>query len=145
MGIPCHSSCRSPKLTLLCADSEISNESDYDVEAETFGDRLFALRDIIPPSTRGWFYHKYQFGSHVIGSTTSFLGRAAWVISVSVLLVGIPFSLSWAEEQNFLAMEQEQRMREMGSELLTAGAGGEHEDTASQVSAALGAPARPAL
>ncbi|EPE09007.1 mitochondrial import receptor subunit tom-22 [Ophiostoma piceae UAMH 11346] len=128
-------------------DSEISNDSDYNATAETFGDRLFALRDIIPPTTRGWFYNNYQLGSHVIGSTTSFLGRAAWTISVSVLLVGIPFALSWAEEQNILAMEQEQRMREMGSELLTAGAGagGEHEDTASQVNAALGAPARPAL
>lgn len=81
-------------------------------------------------------------------TTLTFLGRAAWTISVSALLIGVPFALSWAEEQNILAMEQEQRMREMGSELLTAGSGEGQEgaDTASQVGAALGGSgARPAL
>ncbi len=81
-------------------------------------------------------------------TTLSFLGRAAWTISVSALLIGIPFALSWAEEQNFIAIEQEQRMREMGGELLTAGAGERTEggDTAAQVGAALGGTsARPAL
>lgn len=129
-------------------DSEISTDSDYDPSRETFGERLYALRDIIPPTTRGWFYSKFQFGDRVVRTTLTFLGRAAWTISVSALLVGVPFALSWAEEQNILAMEQEQRMREMGSELLTAGSGEGPEggDTASQVGAALGGPgARPAL
>ncbi|EFX03100.1 mitochondrial import receptor subunit tom22 [Grosmannia clavigera kw1407] len=128
-------------------DSEISTDSDFDPSRETFADRLFALRDIVPPTARGWFYGKYQFGNHIVRTSISFLGRAAWTISVSALLVGIPFALSWAEEQNIVAMEQEQRMREMGSELLTAGAGEKREgDTATQVGAALGGTgARPAL
>ncbi|OAA64165.1 mitochondrial import receptor subunit tom22 [Niveomyces insectorum RCEF 264] len=130
-------------------DSEISTDSDYDPSRESLAERLYALRDIIPPTTRGWFYSNYQLGNRVVRTSLTFLGRAAWTISVSALLVGIPFALSWAEEQNILAMEQEQRMREMGSELLTAGSGEKREgggDTAEQVSAALGgAGARPAL
>lgn len=128
-------------------DSEISTDSDFDPSRESLAERLYALKDIIPPTTRGWFYGKYQFGNRVIRTSLVFLGRAAWTISVSALLVGIPFALSWAEEQNIIAMEQEQRMREMGSELLTAGTGEKREgDTAAQVGAALGGTgARPAL
>lgn len=131
------------------ADSEISTDSDYDPSRETLGERLYAMRDIIPPTTRGWFHSKFLFGDRVVRTTLTFLGRAAWTISVSALLVGVPFALSWAEEQNVLAMEQEQRMREMGSELLTAGSneGSEGGNTAAQVGAALGGNgnARPAL
>lgn len=76
-----------------------------------------------------------------------FLGRSTWTLAVSAMLIGVPFALSFAEEQNIIAMEQEARMREAGSELLTAGE--KHDaDTAAQVGAALGggaATARPAL
>jgi import receptor subunit TOM22 len=103
---------------------------------------------MIPPSTRGWFWHKYQATSRILKTTLLFCGRAAWTISVSALLVGIPYALAVADEQTHLAMEQEQRMREMGGEILTGGiTEGEKEgSTAERVGAALGrAEARPAL
>lgn len=56
-------------------------------------------------------------------TTLSFAGRAAWTVSVSALLVGVPFALAFGEDQNFAAMEQEQRMRELGGEVLGGGAG----------------------
>lgn len=127
-------------------DSEISNDSDFDPSNETLADRLYALKDIVPPSTRAWCLRKYQGASQAVTTTAVFTGRALWAVSVSALLVGIPFALSWAEEQNIVAMEQEQRMREMGGEVLTAGGG--EGDTASQVSAAIGREgggAKPAL
>jgi import receptor subunit TOM22 len=75
----------------------------------------------------------------------AFTGRAAWTVSVSALLVGIPYALAVAEEQQNLAIEQEQRMREMGGDVLTGGQS--DESTAERVGAALGgrAEARPAL
>ncbi len=96
---------------------------------------------MVPPTARGWLHSRYQTTRRAVGGSVAFLGRAAWTMSVSALLVGIPFALCWAEEQNLTAMEQEQRMREMGGELLT---GGEPRrdgagDTAAQVGAALGA------
>jgi len=141
-----------PRATLLTSyalclpESEISTDSDFDPSSETLADRFYALRDIVPPTTRGWLHGRYQLGSRLVRTGFTFLGRSAWAISVSALLVGIPFALCWAEEQNMIAMEQEQRMREMGGELLTAGGDKGEGATASQVSAALaGATAKPAL
>jgi mitochondrial import receptor subunit TOM22 len=91
---------------------------------------------MVPATARGWFASKYASGSRFLRTGLAFLGKAAWAVSVSALLVGIPFALSWAEEQTMIAMEAEQQMRQAGGELLTAG--GEDESTASQVGAALG-------
>ena len=45
-----------------------------------------------------------------------------WVISTSALLLGVPFALALVEEQQYVEMEKEQKVREMGNELLTPGA-----------------------
>ncbi|KAK3904253.1 mitochondrial import receptor subunit Tom22-domain-containing protein [Staphylotrichum tortipilum] len=75
-----------------------------------------------------------------VGAALSFAGRAAWAVSVTALLVGVPFALAYGEDQNFAAMEQEQRMRELGGEVLTAGAGGEGGKgmTSEEIGAAIG-------
>ncbi|KAK4241905.1 mitochondrial import receptor subunit Tom22-domain-containing protein [Achaetomium macrosporum] len=134
-------------------DSEISVDSNYDPTDETLADRLAALRDMVPATARGWMYHKYERTTSAVKSALSFAGRAAWTISVSALLVGVPFALAYGEDQNFAAMEQEQRMRELGGEVLTAGEGGHKAGgaggmTAEEIGAALGggrAEARAAL
>ncbi|PSS00925.1 mitochondrial outer membrane translocase complex, subunit Tom22 [Coniella lustricola] len=129
-------------------DSEISNDSDYDPTAESFADRLSALKDIIPPTTRSWFHGKYSTVSRIVTGVVFFAGRSMWSISVSALLLGVPFALCWAEEQQMIAMEQEMRQREQGQDLLTAG-GPESGSTADFVGDALGkeggVQARPAL
>ncbi|ROW14945.1 hypothetical protein VPNG_03365 [Cytospora leucostoma] len=102
-------------------DSEISNDSDYDPTQESFAERLSALRDIVPPTTRSWFWNKWLTTSRVVKGVVFFAGRSVWSISVSALLIGVPFALCWAEEQQVIAMEQEVRMREMGADVLTAG------------------------
>lgn len=102
-------------------DSEISTESDfdYDVSGETLSERIYALRDIIPPTTRGWIHGKWMGATNILRTTAAFLGATAWHVSVTAILFGVPFSVLWAEEQGMIAMEQEQRMRDQGSELLT--------------------------
>lgn len=80
-----------------------------------------------------------------------FAGRATWSLSVSALLLGVPFALCWAEEQQMIAMEQEMRQREQGQDLLTAGVapGGGEGSTADMLNVALesggAAQAKPAL
>lgn len=59
-----------------------------------------------------------------------------WSISVSALLIGVPFALCWAEEQQMIAMEQEMRQREQGQDLLTAG--GSESDALDALGQALG-------
>ncbi|KAI1187090.1 mitochondrial outer membrane translocase complex, subunit Tom22 [Nemania serpens] len=102
-------------------DSEISDESEYDPRDETLGERLFALRDIIPPQTRGYIAHTVSTAGNAVKSVLSFGGKTFWVLSSSVLLLGIPYALAWTDEQNAIDMENEMKMREMGGDLLTAG------------------------
>jgi import receptor subunit TOM22 len=82
----------------------------------------------------------------MVKSTLFFAGRATWAISVSALLVGVPFALAYGEDQNMMAMEQEERMRQMGGELLTSGGvGGEEASTVDRVGQQLASGAKPAL
>ncbi|KAI1808624.1 Tom22-domain-containing protein [Daldinia bambusicola] len=128
-------------------DSEISTESDYDPSSETLADRLYALRDIIPPHTRTSIANKVNATTSAVSSFFSFGGKSLWVISTSALILGVPWALAWAEEQQVMEMEKEMKMREMGGEILTAGAGagGPNSSTAQQVGAALDRETKPAL
>ncbi|PKS13328.1 hypothetical protein jhhlp_000099 [Lomentospora prolificans] len=124
-------------------DSEISTDSEFDPEEESLADRLYALRDIVPPTTRGWIASKVN---SVVGLGTSslwFTGKALWAISSTALLLGVPFAICVTEEQQVMAMEQEYKMREVGSEVLTAG--GEQPTTADRVGAAIGSEGKIAL
>lgn len=132
-------------------DSEISTESNYDPTDESLAERLYALRDIVPATTRGWVWDKVTGTTSLIKSGLFLAGRMTWAVSVSALLVGVPFALAFSEDQQIMAMEQEERMRQLGGEMLTTAGtkeGGEG-NTAERVGAALGTTAgsgaKPAL
>lgn len=125
-------------------ESEISNESDYDPSNETLAERLYALKDIIPPQTRTSISNKFNAATGAISSVLSFGGKTLWVLSTSALILGVPWALAWAEEQQVIEMEKEMKMREMGGEILTSG-GQSGSATAQQVNAALGKEAQPSL
>lgn len=90
-------------------------------------------------------HQQYETTSSAVKTALSFAGRAAWTVSVSALLVGVPFALAFGEDQNFAAMEQEQRMRELGGEVLGGGGGVEGVAkagmTPEEIGAALGGAA----
>lgn len=66
------------------------------------------------------------------------------MVTTSALFFGVPFALSFAEDQQLTAMEQEYNMRQQGGELLTAGQ--EEGTTADRVGQALeGGQAKAAL
>ncbi|KAK8022591.1 import receptor subunit tom-22 [Apiospora rasikravindrae] len=127
-------------------DSEISNDSDYDPIDESFAERLYALRDIVPPHTRSSIANTVTATTDAVKSVLSFSGKTMWVLASSALVLGVPWALAWAEEQQVMEMEKEMKMREMGGEILTAGAPGQGGSaTAEQVGAALGRDVKPAL
>lgn len=39
------------------------------------------------------------------------------MITTSALILGVPWALAWAEEQQVMEMEKEMKMREMGGEV----------------------------
>ncbi|KAL2753008.1 hypothetical protein ACRALDRAFT_1072770 [Sodiomyces alcalophilus JCM 7366] len=128
-------------------DSEISEDSDYDPNEETFAERLYALKDMIPPTTRSWIGARINTGTRAVQNTWYYSSRTVWVVCTAALMIGVPLATCWAEDQQIEGMEREYRMREMGSELLTAGEQGQKEgQTVDMLSKSLGkAEASPSL
>ena len=102
---------------LTCAsDSEISTDDEDDIpDEETFADRLLALRDIIPPTTRSYISNTVDTTTEWVKSGLSFSGKTLWIVSTSALLLGVPWALAFSEEQQVIEMENEMKMREQGT------------------------------
>ena len=104
-----HASSRTgSSASLSSVESELGDESLYD--------RLSALKDIVPPSTR------YSISSKV-SSTTSFfkkggkiLGNIVWIVTTSALLVGLPLALSLEDEAKIVAQEKEMLAQQQGAQ-----------------------------
>ncbi|KAJ5677039.1 Mitochondrial import receptor subunit tom22 [Penicillium maclennaniae] len=86
-------------------ESEISNEDEEIVEEESLYERVSALKDMLPLPRAG----------------LSFSGRALWIISTSAFLIGVPWALAYAEEEQYIQMEREQGMIKGANEMLTPG------------------------
>ncbi|EED14908.1 mitochondrial import receptor subunit tom22 [Talaromyces stipitatus ATCC 10500] len=102
-------------------ESEISVDSTYDLTNETLYDRLIALKDIIPPQSRRRIISTVNSITDATKSTFSFSGKALWVISTSAFLLGVPWALAFAEEEQYVQMEREQGMMRGANEMLTPG------------------------
>ena len=81
---------------------------------ESFIDRLSALKDVIPPAqrrklglvtsaTKEWGWWGMQMA-----------GKSLWVLSASVLLLGVPWALSSTEDQQ-IAMEEKLQMQQQSA------------------------------
>jgi mitochondrial import receptor subunit TOM22 len=80
---------------------------------------------MIPPTTRRRIVSTFSTASSYVRSGFWFGGKAAWVVSTSALLFGIPFALCIVDEQANVEREQEEQARRMGQELLAPGASGQ--------------------
>lgn len=101
-------------------DSEVSSDDeDYVPVEESFTDRLYALRDIIPATTRNAITSKISTTTAWVHSGLLFAGNTLWVVSTTALLFGVPWALAYGDEQMQQEMENEQKMREMGGEMLS--------------------------
>jgi mitochondrial import receptor subunit TOM22 len=100
--------------SLSSVDSDISND-------ESIFDRIAALVDIVPPTTR----HKI---SSQVASTGSFLkttgkvvGNIVWIVTTSALLVGLPLAVSLEDEAKVVAQEKEAQEQQAGQQMLSSG------------------------
>ncbi|KAK2740664.1 hypothetical protein FQN57_006034 [Myotisia sp. PD_48] len=103
-------------------ESEISTDSFDGVEEETLYERLAALQDMIPPQSRHRVSSTFSSLLSFAKSTVAFGGKSLWVLSTSAFLIGVPWALALAEEQQFVQMEREQGMIKGANEILTPGA-----------------------
>ncbi|KAF2838450.1 mitochondrial import translocase, subunit Tom22, partial [Patellaria atrata CBS 101060] len=101
-------------------------DSDSDIESavsdppeETLSERLAALQDIIPPSQRRFLTSTYSSASGWLKSGVLTTGKALWVLSTSALLLGVPWALAYAEEQQMVEMEREMKLQQSANDVLT--------------------------
>ncbi|KAK6004439.1 hypothetical protein QM012_008301 [Aureobasidium pullulans] len=100
-------------------ESEASDDEEEYLPDESFADRLAALKDIVPPTYRKTLSNTFSTTSSWVQTTLSYGGKTLWVVSTSVLLLGVPWALAFAEEQQMAEMEREMKMQQSANELLT--------------------------
>lgn len=98
------------------AESEISLAPD-----ESLYERLSALQDIVPASTRRKITSTVSTTSSWLKSGLLLGGKTLWVVSTSALLLGVPWALAYSEEQQMVEMEREMKMQQSASEILAPG------------------------
>jgi import receptor subunit TOM22 len=108
-----YASSSSSRTSSSASLSSVSSELSAD---ETFFDRLAALVDIVPPTTRHTI-------SSRISKTASFLkrggklaGNVVWIITTSALLVGLPLALSLEDEAKIVSQEKEILAQQQGAQ-----------------------------
>lgn len=108
-------------LERLTLESEISTDSFDDNLNETLYERICALQDIIPAQSRHKIGNAFSSLSSFAKSTVSFGGSALWIVSTSAFLLGVPWALALAEEQQYVQMEREQGMIKGANEVRLCG------------------------
>ncbi|OAV96875.1 hypothetical protein PTTG_07481 [Puccinia triticina 1-1 BBBD Race 1] len=93
----------------------------YRAEDETIADRIYALRDIIRPTTRESICQRWNSIWDKSTSTGRTLGNVAWVITTSIILVGLPMALSIEAESMLVSHEKEMERQRQGQNTLTTG------------------------
>ncbi|KAJ3308182.1 mitochondrial import receptor protein [Blyttiomyces sp. JEL0837] len=104
-------------------DEDDLDDEDDDLANESFAERLAALADVIPPTTR---YAAYKAVTNTISTATGFAkvaGKGIWIIATGALLVMLPVALEVERETFAIQQEHQQRLRENQAQVL-AGAGG---------------------
>lgn len=65
---------------------------------------------MVPPSARRTVSSTVSSITDLTKASFSFSGKALWIISTSAFLLGVPFALAYAEEEQYIQMEREQGM-----------------------------------
>jgi import receptor subunit TOM22 len=93
------------------AESDLESESSF-IADETLYERITALKDIVPASTRRSLSSKYEAITSWTKSGLLFGGKTLWVVSTSALLLGVPWALAYSEEQMIVEQERAEMMNQ---------------------------------
>ena len=98
------------------SDSLSSVASEASVPDESFYDRLSALVDIVPPTTRQSIAGSISKTTTFIKKTGKVVGNVVWIVTTSALLVGLPLALSLEDEAKIVQQEQEMLAQQQGAQ-----------------------------
>ena len=96
-----------------------SIESDSPVD-ESLLDRIAALKDIVPPTTRHSLASRVSKTASFFKRTTKFTGNVIWVVTTSALLIGLPLALILEDEAKVVAQENEMLAQQQGAQQVCA-------------------------
>lgn len=113
-----------PSLTLAAYQSDDGSSDDDDevterglaLREETIWERLSALRDIVPPSTRHRIASNLSTASTYVYVGGRLVGGLAWVVTTSALLVGLPYALAVEDEVRVAMQEREIAAQQSGAQ-----------------------------
>jgi len=105
-------------------ESDASSTTSSIPEEESLAERIQALQDIIPATQRRFLTSTFNSASSWFKSGLLFGGKALWVVSTSALLLGVPWALAYAEEQQLVEMEREMKMQQSANEVSLFSSGG---------------------
>ncbi|GAA5929894.1 Tom22p [Sporobolomyces koalae] len=88
------------------SDSELQL-APFDPDQETFAERFYALKDIVSPTTRAAVSDAADSTLAWTRWTANKVGNAAWIVTTSALLVGLPLLLSIEGEGALVQQEKE--------------------------------------
>ncbi|GLB38450.1 putative mitochondrial import receptor subunit Tom22 [Lyophyllum shimeji] len=97
--------------------SSVSSELSVD---ETFFDRIAALVDIVPPTTRHTISSRISKTASLIKRGGKVAGNIVWVVTTSALLVALPLALSLEDEAKIVAQEKEMMEQQQGAQQMLA-------------------------
>lgn len=86
----------------------------YDPSQETLSERLYALKDIISPSTRDSILRGASTSATYSKKAISLLGSAGWYITTTAILLGLPLALAVEGETVFAQQEKMEREQQAG-------------------------------
>lgn len=92
-----------------------SVESDVSVD-ESFFDRVAALVDIVPPTTRHSIASRISKTASIFKRGGKLVGNIVWVVTTSALLVALPLALTLEDEAKIVAQEKEMLEQQQGAQ-----------------------------
>lgn len=114
---------RSDRVYVSAADIDYGDVDDEAAEEariakETVFERICALKYMIPLCIRVRCRTAYRFFFAKSFVVAAFVGKFSWVLTTSLLLVGLPMFIEYDKEQTYVAYEKEQKMQAASIEQL---------------------------
>jgi len=112
-----YASTSSSRTSSSASLSSVSSELSAD---ESLFDRLAALVDIVPPTTRHSISSRLSKAATFVKRGGKIAGNVIWVVTTSALLVALPLALTLEDEAKAVAMEQELLEQQQGQQQMLA-------------------------
>lgn len=104
-------------LTWTRVDSDTSSIASSVPDDETLMDRVSALKDVIPPAQRRALSSTASAASEWGRWGFNLTMKGVWVLSASLLLLGVPFALASTEDQQIAMEEKQMNMQASANEV----------------------------